>query len=256
MKHSPLNFRLLGSGHPLIILHGQFGSLNNWITVGRDLSADFAVYLADQRNHGHSFHSDDHSYGLMAGDLQEFVKSLELDRVFVLGHSMGGKIAMTFALRYPELIDKLIVADIAPRPYGSGRDRITEALSSLDLSTIASRREAEDRLAPDIPDLRVRQFLLTNLRRSSDGGFEWKMNLKALRRNQAEMTKGVPGEGPSLVPALFIRGDRSDYIDRGDMAHIRRLFPSATFATVTGSGHWVHADAPDQFVSLVRGFLL
>ena len=254
-SQASLHFKRLGEGFPVVILHGLFGSSNNWMSIGRALADSYSVFLVDQRNHGRSFHSDRHSFRLMAEDLRNLLQQEGLDRIHLLGHSMGGKTAMTFALRYQDLVRKLVVVDIAPRPYPPGHDTILESLCRLDLKTIHSRQEAEQRLAADIPELRVRQFLLTNLRRDNQGRFEWKMNLKSLRRNYSEITKGVVADLASPVPALFVRGERSNYMSQKDLAGIRRLFLNAELETISGAGHWVHADSPERFLAAVTNFL-
>ncbi|MDH4071307.1 MAG: alpha/beta fold hydrolase, partial [Ignavibacteria bacterium] len=238
-----INFRKLGQGKPIIILHGLFGSLNNWLTVGKDLAERAEVYLVDQRNHGRSFHSNRHSYPLMAADLEHFMDERGLGEVDLIGHSMGGKTAMTFALLYPKRLRRLVVVDISPRSYPPGHDRIIDTLCGLPLGQITSREKADEMLARDISDQRVRQFLLTNITRDTTRKFTWKMNLAALKQNYSEVTKGIHSNQTSEVPALFIRGEKSQYIDRNDLVQIRRLFPAARLVTVGGAGHWVHADA-------------
>ncbi len=250
-----LHYKEIGHGPPLVILHGLLGSSNNWQTVGRTLSNEFRVLMVDQRNHGRSFHSTRHTYRLLAEDLLTFLDLHRIDEARLLGHSMGGKAAMTFALSFPDRVSKLVVVDIAPRAYPPSQDEILDSLSELNLGRIFARTDADRLLALNIHNQRVRQFLLTNLKRNEKGGFGWRVNLSGLRANRLEMTKAVEFSNPCSVPSLFIRGENSAYIDRSDLAHIRRLFPAASFRTIQGAGHWVHADAPQEFIRVVREFL-
>ena len=251
-----LFYKEMGQGQPLVILHGLLGSLNNWQTVAKDLSASFHVILPDQRNHGRSFHSPSHSYKLLAEDLLRLLDNLQLNNIRLVGHSMGGKAAMTFAILFPDRISHLVVVDIAPRVYSSAQDGILDALTRMTPEAISSRSEADHRLAEWIPEQRVRQFLLTNLKKRNGSGYEWRMNLQGLKSNLRELTKGIEAPAPATVKALFIRGERSSYVDRSDISHIRRIFSRAIIQTIPGAGHWVHADAPEEFTHAVREFLL
>lgn len=250
-----LHFRSYGSGRPLIILHGLFGSLNNWHTLAGRLAEGRLVLSVDLRNHGDSPHSEEFSFQAMAEDLREFMDDRGLTRASLLGHSMGGKTAMEFALRYPSAVEGLVVIDIAPRAYPPGHDEILDAMASLDLSAYASRSAIEKALEPLISDLRVRQFVLTNLRRVEEGRYNWKINLSSLRSNYAEIIKAQNSETPFRGPTLFIRGGNSYYIRPEDVTSLLELFPSATVSTISGAGHWVHADAPEKLLPLVEEFL-
>jgi pimeloyl-ACP methyl ester carboxylesterase len=250
-----LFFREMGKGHPLLILHGLLGSLNNWQSIARELSGNFRVILADQRNHGRSFHSPDHTYPLLANDIRVLMDSLSVQTAFLLGHSMGGKAVMTFAARFPDRVDRLVVVDIAPRAYKSAQEHLVDDLLRVDLSEVTERADVDHRLKNTVEDLRLRQFLLTNLKRNDDGRFSWKANIRALRNNRHELTKGVEFPHPCQVPALFIRGGQSSYIDRSDLPHIHRVFKAATVKTIANAGHWVHADMPNAVVQMVREFL-
>lgn len=250
-----LYYQSYGQGRPLIVLHGLFGSSTNWNSVSKALAADYRVLAVDQRNHGSSPHTDDLSYALLAEDLRAFIEQHELRSAYLLGHSMGGKTAMEFALRYPALVDRLIVADIAPRAYPPHHDEILAALDALDLRAYTSRSELDAALAVGIPDLPTRQFLLTNVTRDERGGFRWKLNLPAIERNYAELIAGIP-DGRSFDGAtLFVRGALSDYVLPSDEPQIRALFPQVSIVTVAGAGHWVQAEAPAGFIRLVREFL-
>lgn len=250
-----LHFQSYGQGPPLIILHGLFGSLENWHSISQKLAADFQVFAVDQRNHGRSPHAAEMSYQSMAGDLKEFVTTHQLSAVNLLGHSLGGKVAMFFALNYPDLMEKLVVVDIAPRAYPPHHSEILNALSSLDLPSFKNRKDLETHLAPSIPDLATRQFLLKNVKRDSAGTFYWQMNLAAIHRNYDRLNEALSSQQPFTKPALFISGERSDYIRDEDLASIRKLFPQAAHCKIPGASHWVHADAPEAFLRKVREFL-
>ena len=250
-----LNYQSYGDGFPLIILHGLFGMLDNWHTVGKMLGEHFQVFLVDQRNHGRSPHSAELNYGVLADDIRDFIVQHRISSCFLLGHSMGGKVAMTVALRYPELVTKLIVVDIAPRSYSSFHDSILGALTSLDLSSLASRQAIDDALSVRIQGAPVRQFLMKNLARNDDGSFRWKMNLSVISSKYQEILKEVNSNAAFSNPALFIRSKKSSYIGEMDLSDIKRLFPHSTIVDFE-TGHWVHAEAPGQLTNTVTEFLL
>ncbi len=250
-----LNYKSFGEGTPVVILHGLLGSLDNWQTFARKLGSDFKVFTVDLRNHGKSPHSSIHTYSAMAGDLLEFFDEQGINKAHVIGHSMGGKVAMEFAIHHPERLLKLIVVDISPRSYEGTHDEILDALSNLDISIITSRAEADSMLERSIPDFSVRQFLLKNLDRQGDGTFQWKMNLKALEDNYQNINVPVTSGQQLNVPTLVIRGGKSGYVNENDMASFRQLFTTVDLITIPQSGHWVHAEAPDEFYQAVRSFL-
>lgn len=249
-----LNYQSYGKGAPLVILHGLFGMLDNWHTVGRMLSEHFQVFLVDQRNHGRSPHSQEWSYDVMAEDIKSFIAQHQISPCFLLGHSMGGKAAMTAALRYPDQVEKLVVIDIAPRPYPSFHDSILEALTSLDLGQHTSRQAVDDALSTSIHEGPIRQFLMKNLARNDDGSFRWKMNLPIIATKYPEILKGIDFSDAYSKPALFVRNMKSSYIVERDLSDIRRLFPQATIVDFE-NGHWVHAEAPRQLTETVVDFL-
>ena len=251
-----LHFQQLGDGEPLVVLHGLFGSGENWLSVAARLAESFRVYLLDLRNHGQSPHEAQIDYPLMAADLREFFAAENLRAAMLLGHSMGGKVAMRLALDEPALVTKLVVADVAPRAYARTNDPILSALLALDLTAFQDRRQIEDALAQPIPSLAMRRFLLKNLGRDESGRFFWKMNVRALYANYDRLCQAVSGQAPYEGPALFLRGGKSAFIAPEDETDIRRQFPAATIATIASAGHWIHADAPDEFVRLVLAFLL
>lgn len=249
-----LNFKTFGQGPPLVILHGLFGTLDNWQTLAKRWAETYTVYLVDQRNHGRSPHLDTHSYPEMAADLAQFLEKEWVHRCHLLGHSMGGKTAMQLAMDFPDLIEKLIVVDITPRRYPSGHDEIFEALTSVRPAEITERSLAQKRLTEKIGDPGVVQFLLKNLTRRPEGGFRWKMNLAVLRKEYDKILMDLSGE-PFTGPSLFIRGERSNYVHDEDMSLVKKYFTEAELVTIDGAGHWVHAERPDALYEAVSEFL-
>ncbi len=250
-----LNYKKLGEGKALIILHGLFGTLDNWMTLAKALSEHYTVYLVDQRNHGLSPHSDTFNYDAMADDLVEFIKTHHIDQPSIIGHSMGGKTAMTFALQHPDMWDHLVVVDIAPKAYPVHHQQIIDALKSLPVASITSRNEADEMLARDITDFGQRQFLLKNLQRKKEGGFEWKMNLEVIEKNIDEIGKGVENPLTTAKKVMFVRGGNSHYVKDDDYILINQLFPNARIETIQEAGHWVHAEKPDELLALLQDFL-
>jgi len=250
-----LNFKTFGQGPPLIILHGLFGTLDNWQTLAKRWAEHYSVYLLDLRNHGKSPHADEMNYTIMAEDVRLFMESQWIYEAIVLGHSMGGKVAMELALHHPDMVRQLLVVDIAPKSYPGGHEGIFAALLALDLSQINDRKEAEVQLREHIPEQGVRQFLLKNLSREKEGGYRWKMNLPIIHQFYQEILGNVYQEGQYEGPTLFIRGGQSRYIADEDMDVIHQLFPAATLKTVPQAGHWVHAEAPDDLHAFVLAFL-
>jgi pimeloyl-ACP methyl ester carboxylesterase len=250
-----LNFREYGAGAPVIILHGLFGSLENWAYISGQLAEQFHVFAVDQRNHGASPHSDEMNYDILAQDIREFMEQRQLLSTAVLGHSMGGKAAMRFALLHPELVDRLIVADMAPRTYPGTHNDIFQALLALDLSRFQNRGEVEQALEANIPELGVRRFLLKGLTRDADGSLHWKFNLQALYENYSMLNRALVSDQKFEKPALFIRGEKSSYIRDEDSATIHGLFPRAEIATIPNASHWLHAEQPEIFLNHARKFL-
>ncbi|WP_057938522.1 alpha/beta fold hydrolase [Algoriphagus resistens] len=249
-----LNFKKTGSGKPLIILHGLFGSADNWFSISKELKDHYTLYLIDQRNHGDSPQSDDWNYEVMVEDLKELMDNEGLKKAYLMGHSMGGKTAMNFALRYPDKVEKLIVADIAPRYYAVHHQRILEGLNALDLNEIQSRKEADEELSKYVPEVGVRQFLLKSLGRDSDG-FQWKINLPVITEKINEVGKALP-EGESFTgPTLFLAGANSSYIQQSDIDDIDAFFPNNVVEFIADAAHWLHAEQPDAVVEEIRKFL-
>ncbi|HAS42672.1 MAG TPA: alpha/beta hydrolase [Microscillaceae bacterium] len=255
-----LHYKTFGEGQPLLILHGLFGSSDNWLTLGRKLAEQYKVYLIDQRNHGRSPWSNDWDYQLMAEDLLKFVQTHQLDDFILVGHSMGGKTAMNYAARYyPSKIQKLVVVDIAPKSYPIHHDQIVAGLRALDLGQINSRKEADEQLANYVEEVGVRQFLLKNLYRpkaeESAKKFDWRINLQVIGDNLDKMSVGLPENFEFEKPTLFIRGLRSNYIKDGDEAVIQRYFLNAVIHSVAEAGHWVHAEKPQEFLDTLLEFI-
>ncbi|MEP2773149.1 MAG: alpha/beta fold hydrolase [Fulvivirga sp.] len=250
-----LNYKTMGEGKPLIILHGLFGSLDNWLSIAKELTDTYQIFLVDQRNHGMSPHNDEFNYGVMAEDLKEFIKEHNIDRPYILGHSMGGKTAMKFALQNGDLWDKLIVVDISPKAYPVHHDVILEGLSAIDVDALKSRGEADKKLAEYVSDFGTRQFLLKNLNRKKSGGFEWKINLPVIKENIEIIGEGMEEQLAIEKDVLFIRGEKSDYINNDDVILITQHFPNAKLETVKNAGHWVHAEQPEALLDLVKNFL-
>ena len=249
-----LHYQEYGNGSPLVILHGLLGSLDNWHTLSKRFGAAFHVYAPDMRNHGRSPHSDVFSIDAMANDVIEFIDQRNIRAAHLLGHSMGGKVAMKLALSQPDRVEKLIVVDIAPRAYPRLHDELLDALMAVDLKNVHSRQDVDNELAGKIQDARVRQFLMKNLARQESGLFVWKANLKILSRNYQTIADEIRSQKPFSHPTLFVKGEQSGYILESDIPHISALFPRARVATLN-AGHWIHAEAPDQFSDLVLRFL-
>ncbi len=249
-----LFFREYGQGKPLIILHGLFGSSDNWLTQAKLFADTFKVYTVDLRNHGLSPQSDLFDYPSMVSDLEEFVDDHNIIAPVFIGHSMGGKTAMNFAVAHPGKIDKLIVVDISPRAYDLEHYTILDGLNAIPLETITSRNEADEILSQYVSESDVRQFLLKNLQRKPAGGFSWKINLPVLTRKLSNIGLDLQVEGTFTKPTLFIRGARSNYVLDSDWSRISTLFPEATLETMD-TGHWVQAEKPKEFVDLVIQWL-
>ncbi len=265
-----LNVQRLGQGFPLIILHGLYGSGDNWLTIGKNLAGICEVFLVDQRNHGRSPHSDQHNYQVLADDLLELMDDYGLTRAVILGHSMGGKAAMWFAAENPSRVSRLIVADISPRGYlnetldaGHSDFHVTilESLLSVDFSAVTGLGDIDHQLASRLPGKQLRQFLLKNISKDPVTGYFWRLNLKVLLENLQNLSSGlesflVVNSGPAPFPVLFIRGEKSKYIEDADVVMIQKLYPGARMITIRNAGHWLHAEQPAEFISIVRKELL
>ncbi len=251
-----LHSNIIGQGQAFIILHGFLGMGDNWKTLGMQFSEQgFQVHLVDQRNHGRSFHSNDFTYEAMADDLYHYCQVNHLSNIVLLGHSMGGKTAMLFATQYPEIVAKLIIADISPRFYPVHHDAILKGLSMLDFSTIKSRGEADKVLSNYVSDFGTRQFLLKNLYWVQKGKLGLRINLPVLQDEVAEVGEALPSYASFNGNTLFLRGDRSEYIGVGDERIIKTHFPNASIVTIAKAGHWLHAENPNAFFDAVIKFV-
>ncbi|NRD21251.1 alpha/beta fold hydrolase [Winogradskyella eckloniae] len=251
-----LHSNIIGEGKPFIILHGFLGMGDNWKTLARQFSeSNYEIHLVDQRNHGRSFHSNAFDYDLLAEDLKHYCDTHNLKDIVLLGHSMGGKTAMLFASKYPELVHKLIVADISPRYYPVHHDAILEGLSSLDFTQIKTRGEADKALSSYIQDVGTRMFLLKNLYWVEKGQLGLRINLEALKENVSEVGEALPIHASFEKDTLFLRGDRSEYIPKADETIIHRHFPNSKIITITNAGHWLHAENPKEFYDAVINFI-
>lgn len=249
-----LHYRSLGEGQPLIILHGIFGTSDNWQTFGKAVSSQYKVYLIDLRNHGNSPHSDIFDYPAMAADLDEFIQTHDLHKPILMGHSMGGKVVMAFAATHPDSFEKMVVVDIAPKYYPPHHQKILEALSAVKLNTLENRKDADNQLSEYIKETGVRQFLLKNLKRNDRGQFGWKLNLSVIKANLEKIGAALEAEAIKK-PVLFVRGEQSNYILEEDKELIRSHFPLAQIVTIKNAGHWVHAEQPEALYEAVMRFL-
>lgn len=250
-----LHYRVLGKGAPLVILHGLFGSSDNWQSQAKKLAEFYTVYLVDLRNHGHSFWSPAHTYTLMAEDVHRLIEELNLKNIILLGHSMGAKVAMTFAPQHPNLLDKLILVDMGIKEYPMHHQHILAGIHGLNLATYKTRGEAELDLEKYVANQGVRQFLLKNLYWKTKSELAWRMNVAILEKNMGEILSAIPKQ-IVLTATLFIRGELSNYILEDDIPEIENIFPNSEFETILGVGHWVHAEAPDEFMENVLRFCL
>lgn len=247
---------ILGNGKPLIILHGFLGMADNWKTLGKMWSENgYEVHLLDQRNHGRSFHSNEFSYELMAQDVKDYCDHYKLTNINIIGHSMGGKVAMQLANLFPDLIDKLVIADIAPKNYDPHHSDIIKALQSVDFSMVKRRNDADDMISSLIPDTGTRQFLLKSLYRKDKTTFGWRFNLKVLGESQEMIGKHNELNGIIPVKTLFVRGGDSGYVLDSDKVSIDYAFAKAELKTIPNAGHWLHAQQPDLFYKTVTEFL-
>lgn len=241
-------------GEILVILHGLFGQSDNWTGIARKLSDTLKVITLDLRNHGDSPHSEDFTYELMANDVAETCRALKINRIHLAGHSMGGKVAMVVAQKFPDLLKSLVVIDIAPKFYNPHHQQILKGLNALVPAEIQGRQEAEEQLSAYIQDAGVRQFLLKNLSRKTSAGFEWKFNLKVLTEKIENVGKSTK-DSISMIPALFYYGEKSSYLKDTDKAGIEALFPDSEFRMMKGAGHWLHAENPNEMIEVLKGWV-
>lgn len=251
-----LRSKILGKGDPLLILHGFLGMSDNWKTLGSKYAEnDFEVHLLDLRNHGRSFHSKDFSYELMVGDVLNYINTNKLEKVNLLGHSMGGKVAMLFAVNHSDIVDHLLVADIAPKFYPPHHQQIIQGLNALDFNSISSRSQADEKLSEYISNWGVRQFLLKNLYWKTKERLDLRFNLEVLSESQEEIGEPLASTSSFAGKTLFLRGSKSEYIHPDDKTEILRYFPQASVETVSNAGHWLHAENPKEFFDKSLAFL-
>lgn len=244
-----------GEGFPLIIIHGLFGSADNWRTLSKKFAEQYRVIALDLRNHGRSPHVDGMSYDAMAADVLALMDKLGLEKAHILGHSMGGKVAMQLALNLPERLEKLIVADIAPVEYGHGHDDVLAALYAVqNAGGAASRKEADTMMAEHLETLGVRQFLSTNLEKKENGKLGWRVGLDQINADYDSVVEAPTGQ-PFAGPSLFIRGELSHYVEDSYLPQVDALFPQNQLITMAGCGHWLHAEKPMDFLAHVQTFL-
>ena len=262
-----LFYRKYGSGPPLIILHGLYGSSDNWGTIAKKLGDDFTVYLPDLRNHGQSPHSQKHDYDSMRDDLLELANDLSLKKFFLAGHSMGGKVAISFALKWPERLNGLLIADISPFAYENKshpayqqHSNILNSILSVNLDHITTRAEVEKALAQKIGDEKTLGLIMKNLQRTSGTSFTWKINVLSLLHNLGKIMEGSERKADfsrqvTGFPVIFLRGGDSDYLPESDFNDILHLFPAAEIVDVPGAGHWIQVDKPDEVIENIRKLL-
>jgi pimeloyl-ACP methyl ester carboxylesterase len=253
-----LFYRHYGKGRPLIILHGIFGISDNWVTFARKMAKQYEVFILDQRNHGQSPHDPTFNYFALCSDLYEFIEQHGIEDPIVLGHSMGGKVAMHFALENPDMLKALIVADISMRAYNRRFRHLDmiDAMMNVNFTNAETRADVEKQLKHQIPDKRIRLFAMKNLYRRERGGqFAWRLNLEAINLNIDEVFEGIESKNLFEKPTLFIRGGNSDYIKYDDFDQIYRNFPRADIKTIEGAGHWLHAEKAEEFREIIFGFL-
>lgn len=261
-----LFYRKQGSGLPLVVVHGLYGSSDNWINIGKRLGEKHTVYMLDQRNHGRSPKSDSHTYDDMRNDLLEFFDKHSIEKAILLGHSMGGKVAMWFAADYPERIEKLVIADIAPKDYMLLKEdsqfylhqNILLAMQEIDFSVIKTRNDVDDYLAEKLDDGRIRQFLLKNVEKNKDTkSFQWRVNAEVLYDHLDEIVSGVNHQWLddrtpiTAYPVVFIRGLQSKYILDEDIIIIKEMYADARIVDIPEAGHWLHAEQPQKFMEAV-----
>lgn len=248
--------KIIGEGKHLIIIHGFLGMSDNWKSFGALYAAEgFQVHMLDLRNHGRSFHSDDFSYEIMSKDLLKYCQQYNLKDISIIGHSMGGKVAMVFATTHPEMVEKLIVADIGPKYYAPHHQDILAGLNAVDFSVKPDRASVEEILYPFIPDFGTRQFLMKNLYWVEPGQLAFRVNLKVFNEKIETIGEALPTNNYFDKPTLFIRGGNSRYIVDSDLPEIKKQFPKFELATIPNVGHWLHAENPKAFFEETINFL-
>ncbi|MCU0448873.1 MAG: alpha/beta fold hydrolase [Bernardetiaceae bacterium] len=255
LHYKALSEDIRPNGPTLIVQHGLFGLLDNWMTLGRQWAVHYPTYLLDARNHGRSFHDDTMNYEAMAEDVYNLITTLDLPRPVLIGHSMGGKAMMQFAADYPTLWEKLVVIDIAPRYYAPHHQTVLAGLNAVDLAAAPTRAQVEQTIVAHGNDLGTAQFLAKSLYRDEGGQLAWRFNLPVLTRQIEQVGRALDFAKPITKPVLFVRGSQSRYIQPADEAEIHRIFPQAQVRTIAGAGHWVHAEQPQALYGLITEFI-
>lgn len=253
-----LHFREIGEGPPLLILHGLFGSSDNWITIAKQLASNYRVFIIDQRNHGQSPHSDKWNYTVMAQDIEDFCMQHQLNEIYIAGHSMGGKTVMKLAELFPKRIKKMMVIDIAPRYYPVHHHQILNALRSIDFNLVNTRKQAEEVLQNSIQDIGTRQFLLKNIYWIAENKLAWRFNLDVIAKHIEIVGEATP-DSPSVIckiPVCFVKGEKSDYIKKEDEQLIANQYANSEVITISNAGHWVHAENPTAMLKAMTNFFI
>jgi pimeloyl-ACP methyl ester carboxylesterase len=260
----------MGQGPPMIILHGLYGSSDNWFSIGKAFADKFEVYLLDQRNHGNSPHTKEHNYIALRNDLNDFMEAHKIEKAVILGHSMGGKTAIYFAVAWPEKVQSLIVVDISPASYKSLTQPVPQSVDHLnilssmlavDFLTVTSREDVNQILSETILSERVRHFLLKNIKRNNEGKYEWRLNVRTLHDQLPQILDGLEakpflnGNGITGFPVLFVKAEKSGYIKAEDISIIRTIFPMAELVTIPNADHWVHVEKPELLIKTIEYFV-
>lgn len=251
-----LSYQSIGEGPPIFMLHGLFCEGRNLLPLGRKLSCDFNAYLIDLRNHGKSIYSKEMNYPVMAKDINDLMEALNLDRIHLLGHSMGGKAAIEFAVRYPEKVSTISILDVAPTRYPPHHNNTFGALLEVDFSSVRSRLEVADVLSKSITDKKLINFFSRNVVIGDGGRLRWRFNLASLYESYGEIQSGVGNVGGvCYAPSLLIKGDMSDYVQEDSVRFTKKLLPNLTMKVIQNTGHWLHAEKPDTVAKLIRNHI-
>ena len=253
-----VNYKTYGEAHlpPLYIAHGVFGMLDNWHNIAQNLSEHFFVITYDARNHGKSFHHPDASFNAMVEDLKNLIDFFQHPQICLIGHSMGGKTAMKFVDTYPNRVNHLVVVDIAPKTYKPSHTQFIQAFKEIPFDRIANRKDADLAFSEYASDIGIRQFLLKNIESRPDGGYQLKINIDAIENYYLEIIGALEFSQIHPLPATFIAGANSAYIQEADFQDIQKIFPQSELVTIPNAGHWVHAEQPQAFLDAIKNCLI